>query len=175
MDANALVRRLETFPRGLIPVVEGLTVEEARWKPADGAWSVLEVVCHLGDEEVRDFRARLFSTLRDPGAAWARNDPEAWAREGRYNERDLNEELARFERERGESVRALRGLGDLSRVDWSRAYQHPKVGPVPAGDLLASWVGHDALHLRQVAKRMWEMAGRDGSPWKMEYAGEWKA
>ena len=179
MDANAIVRRLEAFPRGLCAVVRGLTVEEARWKPEGGQWSVLEIVCHLGEEEVRDFRARLFSTLRDPAAAWERNDPEAWAREGKYNERDLETELARFERERAESVRQLRELGEqfggLSRVDWSRAYQHPKVGPVPAGDLFASWVGHDALHLRQIAKRMWELAGRDGSSWKMEYAGEWKA
>jgi hypothetical protein len=175
MDANAIIRRLEAFPRGLVPIVERLTDAESRWKPPDGAWSVLEIVCHLGDEEVDDFRARLFSTLKDPSTPWKPSDPEAWAREKRYGEQELRPALQRFVSERAESVRMLRGLGDLSRVDWNIAYQHPKVGPVYAGELLASWVGHDALHMRQIAKRLWELAARDGQPYLTKYAGEWKA
>ena len=93
----------------------------------------------------------------------------------RYNEQDPAAALDRFTRERAESLRQLRELGDLAKVDWTRAYQHPKVGPVPAGEVLAAWTGHDALHLRQIAKRLWELAGRDGSPYPTKYAGEWKA
>jgi hypothetical protein len=175
MDAEALVRRLEAFHRALAGVVAGLTDAELRWKPPDGAWSVLEVLCHLGDEEVADFRPRTLGTLRNPAAEWEKIDPAAWATERKYNEQDPAAALERLTRERAESVRQLRALGELSRVEWSRAYQHPKVGPVPAGAVLAAWAAHDALHLRQIAKRLWELAGRDGSPYPTLYAGEWKA
>jgi hypothetical protein len=172
MNADAITRRLEQFGLTLTAAVSGLSVDEARFKPPSGTWSILEIVCHLGDEEVDDFRARLFSTLRDPAATWPPTDPEAWARERRYNEQDLGAATARFVEERRRSVEMLR---DLKNPDWSTAYIHPRHGPVYAGELLASWPGHDALHLRQIAKRMWELAERDGAPYKTAYAGEWKA
>ncbi len=179
MDASALVRRLEVFPKAVAGAVAGLTDAELRWRPPDGAWSVLEVLCHLGDEEVADFRPRTLGTLKDPTTPWPTINPQAWPAERRYNEQDPAAALDRFTRERAESLRLLReleaGAGGLNKVDWTRAYQHPKVGPVPAGEVLAAWAGHDALHLRQIAKRLWEMAGRDGSPYPTKYAGEWKA
>jgi hypothetical protein len=172
MDFVASVDRLERFGPALQAVVAGVPPEQARFKPESGAWSILEIVCHLGDEEVEDFRARVFSTLRDPAAAWAPIDPEGAARARRYNEQDLSAAMARFVSERRRSVEMLRSLKD---PDWSRAYVHPKWGATAAGDVLAAWAGHDALHLRQIAKRMWELAGRDGAPYRTGYAGEWGA
>jgi hypothetical protein len=172
MDFVAILDRLERFGPALAAVVAGLSPEEARFKPASGAWSILEIVCHLGDEEVEDFRARVLSTLSDPGVAWSPIDPEAVARERRYNEQDLGAAVTRLVSERRKSVEMLRGFRD---PDWSRAYVHPKAGRIAAGDLLASWAAHDALHLRQIAKRMWELAGRDGAPYRTGYAGEWGA
>jgi hypothetical protein len=58
-------------------------------------------------------------------------------------------------------------------VDWSVAYQHPKVGPIRAGDLLTGWAAHDALHLRQISKRLFQLAERDGAGFTSRYAGEW--
>lgn len=169
MDAAAITGRLERFGPVLEALVAGMG-EEARWKPPSGAWSILEIVCHLGDEEVEDFRPRVFSTLRDPAAAWVPIDPEGAARARRYNEQDLAGATARFVTERRRSVEMLRGLAE---PDWSRAYMHPKLGPQTAGMVMASWAAHDALHLRQIAKRMWELAGRDGAPYGTGYAGEW--
>jgi hypothetical protein len=163
---------MERFGPALEAVVAGLPLEDARWKPPTGAWSILEIVCHLGDEEVEDFRARLLSTLRDPAAPWGEMNPEGLARERRYNEQDFGAATARFVSERRRSIQLLR---ELKVPDWSRAYVHPEVGPIAAGDLMAAWAGHDALHLRQIAKRMWELAGRDGAPYKTEYAGKWGA
>jgi hypothetical protein len=145
---------------------------EATWKPPSGAWSILEIVCHLGDEEVDDFRTRLRLTLEDPSQDWPKIDPEGWARERRYNERDLGESLERFARERAASVAWLRSLRD---VDWSRAATHPRLGSLRAGDLMASWAAHDALHLRQIAKRLHELAAADAPGFDAGYAGEWRA
>jgi hypothetical protein len=87
-------------------------------------------------------------------------------------EKDLGDSVKRFVAERGNTIRWLRSL---KSPDWDRAYQHPTFGPVRAGILMASWPAHDALHLRQIAKRLFELAGRDGAPYPIDYAGEWKA
>ena len=172
MNAQRLIDSLERFAGILPAAVRDVSSEDARWKPADGAWSILEVVSHLADEEVEDFRGRLERTLRDPAEPWPPNDPEQWAIERRYNEGDLVETSARFVAERRASVEWLRGLDG---PDWSRAHVHPKWGPIRAGDILASWAAHDALHLRQIAKRMFQMARRDGGEFTTDYAGDWKA
>jgi hypothetical protein len=39
--------------------------------------------------------------------------------------------------------------------------------------LLASWAAHDALHLRQIARRLHGLAARDAGPYGVAYAGEW--
>ena len=134
----------------------------------------MEIVCHLYDEEREDFRVRLRLTLEGAGE-WPKIDLVKWAVERRYNEQDFGASVGDFVRERLASVEWLRSLGDPAKVEWARAYQHPRFGPVAAGVLLASWAAHDALHLRQIAKRMHELAGRDGEPDSTVYAGEWSA
>lgn len=176
MNADALIRRLASFPVAVRASVAALTTEEARWKPPHGkypagAWSVLEIVCHLADEETGDFRARVSSTLTDPSASWPPIDPEGWAVSRRYNEKDLAGAIAQFEADRRESIRWLRSLGESP--DWSTAHNHPKFGPIRAGDLLAAWAAHDALHLRQIAKRLFQLAERDAPQYSTRYAGEW--
>jgi hypothetical protein len=172
MNAHALISRLELLPAVLPPLLTAIEDGDARWKPSSGAWSILEIVNHLLDEESRDFRARLESTLCDPAKPWPPIDPERWAVEGRYNERDLTDSVARLVAERGNSLQWLRWLRD---PDWSRTYQHPEAGPLSAGSLLASWAAHDALHLRQLAKRLYEMSVRDAGAHSVAYAGEWRA
>jgi hypothetical protein len=172
MNHTALITRLDRFARVLPPLVQHLPDEDAKFKPPSGAWSILEIVCHLGDEEVEDFRTRLQMTLEDPEKDWPKIDPEGIAKSRRYNEQDLTKALDRFVRERAASIDWLRAL---KNPNWDRAYIHPKFGPQTAGMLLASWAAHDALHLRQIAKRLYELAARDGAPHTTGYAGEWGA
>ena len=42
-----------------------------------------------------------------------------------------------------------------------------------AGDLLASWCAHDALHLRQVAKRLHQLTDAQAGDFEVGYAGDW--
>lgn len=172
VDARAIIARLERFAPALPVVVSCVDEAEARWRPTSGAWSVLEIVNHMADEEVEDFRARLRSTLEDQARAWAPIDPEGWARERRYNERELAESVRRFVNARRESVLWLKGL---RTADWGRTHLHPKHGPIAAGTLLASWAAHDALHLRQIAKRQHDLARRDAGTFPIDYAGPWTA
>ncbi len=170
-----IIERLERAPHALRSIVGIASSEDATWRSPTGAWAIIEIIRHMGDEEVDDFRARLRSTLEDPSRAWPSIDPEGWARERKYIDDDLAEAVERFCEERTASLMWLSSLGDPSRVDWSLAHMHPRFGPITAGDLLAAWAAHDALHLRQIAKRLFELTQRDAAPAGTRYAGEWGA
>lgn len=161
---------MEGFPAIVRAAAAGLTPEEARFSLSPADWSILHVVCHLADEEAEDFRARLTLFLSDPAAEWPPINPQAWPAERGYEHRDLAAELARFERERAASIAWLRGLRD---PNWNAAKHHPKVGTFHAGDILGSWCAHDELHLRQIAKRRYQLAARDAAPYPVKYAGDW--
>ncbi len=171
MNNHSLIDSLQRFADILLAVVNGISVDDACWKPADGAWSILEIVTHMADEEVEDFPARLKSTLTDPSQKWSPIDPEGWAVERGYNKGELSEQVQRFVSLRGESINWLRGLSDPA---WSNTFVHPK-GEISAGDLLASWAAHYALHLRQIAKRLFQMTQRDADEYSTSYAGSWTA
>lgn len=56
MNSTVLFRDLERFPHLLGDFMRGVTQSEALYKPHAKSWSMLEVVCHLYDEEREDFR-----------------------------------------------------------------------------------------------------------------------
>jgi len=170
VDLSAMIASMDSFPAMLASAVAGLTDEDVRWKPPSGAWSILEIVCHLADEEAEDFRLRVLSTLDDPAKAWPSIEPEESVTQRRSNEKVLAEEIGRFTRERAESMRRLRELTD---PDWQKTYHHPTVGDLRAGDVMTSWAVHDMLHLRQIAKRRYELMKIAGSEFSTEYAGNW--
>ncbi|MGI9516640.1 MAG: DinB family protein, partial [Pirellulaceae bacterium] len=167
-----LVDALDRFQTVLPALVAGLDDEAVRWRPPTGHWSILEIVCHLADEEIEDFRKRVELTLRDPAQAWPPIDPEGVAVSRAYNEQQLDEVLQRFVDERQQSVRWLRGL---DKPDWDHAYNHPKFGPIQAGEVLAAWAAHDQLHARQIAKRLFELCQHYADPYGVSYAGDWTA
>jgi hypothetical protein len=168
MHAPDIIRRLAVDARLLADLFEGVTPEEARWKPSPVKWSVLEVLNHLCDEERDDFRTRLRLTLEDAAIEWPPIDPEGWAATRGYNDRDLAHSLADFARERAASVEWLEGLGE---VDWDASHRHPAGWTMTAGDLLAAWAAHDLLHFRQIANGRIGFLRQAAAPYSTKYAG----
>ena len=150
-------------------LVQGVSDRQGRWKPDPETWSILEVVNHLLDEEKLDFRVRLEITLYHPAAPWPGIDPQGWVTERRYNERDLAESLGGFLNAREESLAWLR---TLSGPNWEASYEAPW-GVMRAGDLMASWVGHDLLHMRQLVELHWAYTMKKVEPYRARYAGGW--
>ncbi|MCH7549483.1 MAG: DinB family protein [Candidatus Krumholzibacteriota bacterium] len=149
--------------------VSHIGIAQARWKPAPEKWSMLEVVCHLYDEERFDFRQRIDYLLHKPGTEFPRFDPVVWVQEHRYAEQDIVEMRTLFRREREHSVS---WLAALESPDWSASRDHSTFGTLSAGRFLASWVAHDYLHLRQMARLNYEhLAYTSGEP--LDYAGVW--
>lgn len=170
MNTEFLFRSMENFASVLPHLVAGLTDEEVRWKPPSMNWSILEIVGHLLDEEVNDFRQRIQMTLDQSLDPWPSINPELTAIDQRFNDQDLEAALNRFVVERHRSLSWLRSL---ESPDWNTVYHHPHLGDIHAGDLLASWAAHDQLHSRQIAKRKYELLVRAAAPFSANYAGEW--
>lgn len=174
LDLDRLIARMQGVPAALSALLAQVTDEESRFNPPSGAWSILEIVCHLCDEETLDFRARIASTLASPEAPWPATDPEGWPAQHNYAQFQLSERLRTFSRLRHDTVH---WLASLKAANWHSTHLHPRHGPLIAGELMVSWAAHDALHIRQIAKRLFQLAARDGAlfGYTTRYAGEWGA
>ena len=170
MEIQLIIRRLEANAAVFAGLCRDIPERQARWKPTPEKWSILEVVNHLADEEVEDFRTRVELTLHHPGKAWPAIDPPAWAVERKYNESELGVTLARFLEERSRSVTWLEALVD---PDWDRAYEHPVFGSIAAGRVMTSWLAHDHIHIRQINRLQREYLVSELSEYSTDYAGDW--
>lgn len=172
-DPTPLIDRLGAFADALPAAVGGVSPADARWRPDDTSWAIVEIVAHLADEEDLDFPIRLRLLLENPEQDWPPIDPEGWAVERDYRSRDLIAEIDRFVRARRERLAWVRALPH--DTDWGTTKTHPRFGSMRAGDMLAAWCDHDALHLRQLAKRLHQLTVRDAAGFRTGYAGEWTA
>lgn len=172
MDLAACIAQLETQAGAIAALARAFSDAEARARPTPEAWSALEVLCHLYDEEREDFRTRVDWTLHRPGEQVPPIDPQGWVTARDYTSKDPATMLAAFLAERARSLEWLRGLG---AADWERPVTHPALAAhgVRAGDLMASWVAHDLLHLRQLLELRYGNLASSAAPYSLLYAGEW--
>src|SRR5512143_225216 len=118
MQFDVLYQELAHGAAMLQTLLAGVMPEEARVKPAPEVWSILEVICHLVDEEREDFRQHLDHILHRPGQPWPTIDPQGWVTSRRYNERDLAQSINEFLAERDHS---LAWLKECSASNWDVA------------------------------------------------------
>lgn len=173
MNAQHLYDRLAHFGPILESLTRSISPNEACWKPADGGWSILEILRHLVDEEAEDFRPRVQRTLANPTKPWTAWAPQESAIARNYNEGKIETALEQFLAERQRSLKWLKPNLESIEEKAKQSYDHPKFGPIKLGDLFVSWVAHDQLHLRQIAKRRFELTERDGAPFSTAYGGNW--
>ena len=167
-NAQYIITNLESNGKEFQHVLSGLSKEEILYKPKPQKWCLLEVVCHLHDEEREDFRERVKSVLENPETPFRKIDPVAWVTQRKYMEQDFEYILSNFLTERAETIKWLRSLKEPR---WDHAYIHPKVGPVTASLLLTNWLAHDYLHMRQILKLKYDFLRTDSGE-KMDYAGD---
>ena len=170
MDFEFCLAQMRQNAATIQQLVEGVSVEQARWRPDEESWSILEVVTHLYDEEREDFRARLDTILHRPDQPWPPIDPGGWVLERKYNERDLGMSLIGFLQERQNSLAWLR---QLKNPQWTQTSTAPWGGPLSAGDMFTAWVTHDILHLRQLIELQYAYTATHLAPNSGRYAGDW--
>ncbi|MEM7033063.1 MAG: DinB family protein [Chloroflexota bacterium] len=167
---SQFINRLKFNGLAIQNLALGLSEGQANWKPTPSEWSILEVINHLYDEEREDFRQRLDLCLHQPDQPWPPIDPAGWAEARGYNQRDLAQSLENFLAERQTS---LAWLKELNQPNWHNVYKHPHLGPLQAGDVMASWLAHDCLHIRQLTHLHWQYSEVMASPYHGFYAGDW--
>lgn len=170
MDENelhALIEQHAAFPSVVLRVVHGVDSQTLRERETPGRWSPLEILAHVADEEVEDFRPRAQAAAAGASIPWA-IDPERWVTERGYNAQDPAEVLQRFAAERETSCAWLRSVS-VNVLD--SALEHPKLGSMRCGDFVAAWRLHDLLHLRQLGTALAVLTARRLSAWRTDYAG----
>ncbi len=170
MNFEACQQQLRLNGELIREMVAAIPPDQASIKPSAEAWSVLEVVNHLYDEEREDFRQRFDYILHRPGEEWPATDPMGWVTSRKYNERQLSTSLQNFLDERQKSLGWLAGLAE---PDLEAFETHPVAGQFRAGDMLAAWVAHDLLHLRQLVELKYFLVNEWLRPYSTRYAGDW--
>lgn len=150
-------------------LIKDIDQEQAQVKPDPESWSILEVICHLYDEEREDFREHLDFILHRQNEEWHPIDPEGWVMERNYNGQNFVESQKRFFAERNKSLEWLKGLAN---ADWETTYTS-QFGSMKAGDMFASWIAHDNLHIRQLVELRRARIEQITKPYPIEYAGDW--
>lgn len=168
-NARYMIQRLIANGSRFKNIAQTYSHEEAVWRPHPDKWNLLEIFCHLRDEEKDDFRFRVRHCLTNPRKKMPSIDPTAWVEERNYAEQDFSDAASDFLYERLMSLDWLRAL---QNPDWTSTYQHPELGPMSAGMFLSNWLAHDYLHLRQILR--WEYARMQSfTGHSLEYAGDW--
>ena len=169
MNYNKVIDELERNKNLFKSLLSNIEVKEQLWKPKVENWCLLEVVCHLLDEEKEDFRARVKHTLESPDLPMLSINPSAWVEERRYIQQNFSNTLDYFLQEREQSIAWLRSL---ENPNWDNFYVHEKFGEMTAKMFLSNWLAHDYLHIKQILKIKFNYL-KSISDEPLSYAGDW--
>lgn len=164
-----IISKLESNKDVFKSLLQGLSKEEVVWKPQPDKWCLLEILCHLYDEEREDFRARLKHSLEMPEQPMPKIDPQGWVTERKYMERNFEDMLTKFLDERNQSVLWLK---TLSSPSWKNIHHHPGAGELSAEMFLSNWLAHDYLHFRQITYTNYAYLTSHFKT-RYDYAGNW--
>ena len=167
MSPNQIINELLNNQTILEAQLHSKSKNEYLFKPSPDKWCMLEVLCHLVDEEKEDFRTRVEYVLRDPSEKLPMFDPTEWPMSRNYLGQNYETKLTELLAERKKSITWLKSLVDPK---WDNAYKHPKVGPMSAEFFLANWLAHDYIHIRQINRLAFEYL-QDQSGIDLSYAG----
>lgn len=169
MNYERVIRELSGNKDIIRELLTGIPKEEYLWKPKPGKWCLLEIICHLYDEEREDFRTRIKNVLENLEFPLPPIDPPGWVTERKYMEQEFKNIIEKFIMEREWSIEWLRSL---KSPNWDNAYMHPMFGRMTAKMFLSNWLAHDYLHIRQILSLKFDYNEQlFGEP--LTYAGEW--
>jgi hypothetical protein len=154
-------RLIEQYARGPERVKEALAKvpkEALLFRPAEGKWSVHEVVVHCADSETNAaLRIRYLLAEKEPLIVGY--DQDNWARVFDYHKQPLEDALAATAAARGRTVPLLRSM---SEADWKKAGRHTESGAYSAEDWLRIYAAHLEGHASQIERNLaaWQARGR---------------
>src|SRR6185369_16984365 len=88
-ERRKLLDVLHETPTRLGQLLDGVTPELARWTPAPGKWSIVQILCHLRDMERDAYLARYRRILTEDNPQLPDIDGDALALESDYQSQDF--------------------------------------------------------------------------------------
>ncbi len=127
------------------------------------SWSAFDVVGHFIHGEKTDWipRARI---ILEHGSTQAFESFDRFAQFEASQGRTLRELLDMFAALRRDNIAVLRAM-QLQPEDFARQGQHPELGEVTLGQLIATWVVHDLDHLNQIVHTLAAQYAGEVGPW----------
>lgn len=169
METSLIIKKLAANQIVFQHLFTGLTKREIIWRPYSTHWCLLEILCHLHDNEHEDFKSRVQSVLENPTTPFTSIEPALWVTERAYITQNFEVQLISFLKKRSDSIK---WLNSLVQPSWENTYYHETYGQLTARNLLTNWLAHDNLHIRQITRIKYlylkEHSGED-----LSYAGNW--
>jgi hypothetical protein len=145
-EISEVLERLRRGPELLATALTGAAGPELDFTPAEGKWSVRQIVAHLADSElVGADRFRRIAAENNP--VLMAYDQEAWAKNLNYGKRKTSEAMETFRRIRAESHELLNALPVES---YQRLGNHSERGPVTLLAMMTLMAEHAEKHVRQI-------------------------
>lgn len=169
MNAEYIISQLEKNSSIFKALFEIHDHDFIKWKPGTEKWCMLEIVCHLCDEEREDFRMRADLALHRSHEELQPIDPQGWVITRKYMEQDFFTKFKEFLHEREKSIHWLKALNEPI---WDAFFTHPKLGKISAYYILSNWLAHDYLHFKQIIRLKYDYLEKI-SKVNLHYAGDW--
>ena len=144
----AQIERYEMAPSQVVAALEGLDEAQMHFVPAEGEWSIYEIVVHLADSETLGYW-RLRKTLAEEGSILPVYDEAAWAQKLSYHTQELGLAIALFTSLRASTAALLRLLPAEA---WECTSKHPEHGKINVYDLFTIYLEHGEIHLQQIER-----------------------
>jgi len=130
--------------------VRQLTQQEGvdwNYQPAEGEWSLAEVMCHLRDVEIEVHQARFRLLIAEEYAFLPGVSADEWADERGYCFQDGLQAANSFVSAREETLALVEPLDEEM---WQRQGRHAFFGHTSMHELLHLVVRHDEIHWQQI-------------------------
>lgn len=157
-----LVAVLARTPASLAALLEGLPDTWVTATEGEQTWSPYDIVGHLIHGERVNWIPRARHILAGETRPFDPFDRTAQITQSQGQ--DLATLLRTFESLRRDNLATLAGM-NLTEADFQRRGQHPDLGEVTLGQLLATWMVHDLDHLGQIARTMAKVYASAVGPW----------
>jgi anti-anti-sigma factor len=138
------IAQYDAGPTVLRESLEGLSAIQLRTPAPPGAWSALQVVCHIADFELV-YADRMKRVVAENRPALMSGDPDVFAEKLAYAQRDVEDELDVIISIRREVSRFLK---TLSAADFERTGVHSTDGPLTLAQLLERIASHIPHHVK---------------------------
>jgi len=145
-DTSILISALETAPGVIIPLIREVPPQILKRRPSPTKWSAYEHAIHLSQSDA-SFLARLDMILStsEPFIEAIENSSEDEA--GAMLERDLDESLDRYVRERAALVIRLK---KLSPDEWQKTAEHEAFDHYSVWIMFRHLLNHEMLHAYRI-------------------------